>query len=432
MSSAASGETLSLKARCIYQLRAGLPTVSQDLTIVGNGATLERSDAPDTPAFTILSVADSIAVAVSDLNFANGDGAISVTGGSTNLTVQGGRFTDNHGVTGGAIYDNTGIGNLSVTGATFIRNTVTGSGGAIYTGPLGGDLTLTGDTFVGNAAGEGGGAILDFNVYGGVVTDCSFYDNRAADGGAIAEDTIEGGVIQGVFSRNTATDDGGAIANVYAYVTVGGTIFGNHAGNEGGGIYLGHLEYAEIGMTLTATLRGNSAEDGGGLYSVDDIADLTSSTIDSNAAMANGGGIYNEQGGDGFGTINLGASQVDSNRAGAEGGGMYTVGGLAMVTASGTPIDRNTAATGGGGIYDSSGGTVTLTNSPVLYNEPDNCEPAGSITGCTSRALPAPSGRSGSVGAVKNRNAATGPALPRHGACRLDRARGRPLCRGSV
>jgi len=54
-----------------------------------------------------------------------------------------------------------------------------------------------------------------------------------------------------------------------------------------------------------------------------------------------------------------------------------------IVTASGTPIVHNTAVTAGGGIYNGSGGTITLTNSPVLYNKPDNCEPPGSITGCT-------------------------------------------------
>ena len=68
---------------------------------------------------------------------ARSDGAISVTGGSASLTVQGGRFAGNHAANGGAIYNDTGLRNLSVTGATFIQNTATGAGGAIYTGPLG-------------------------------------------------------------------------------------------------------------------------------------------------------------------------------------------------------------------------------------------------------------------------------------------------------
>jgi hypothetical protein len=49
-----------------------------------------------------------------------------------------------------------------------------------------------------------------------------------------------------------------------------------------------------------------------------------------------------------------------------------------------TVISGNWATTGGGGIYNTGGGIVTLTTSPVVNNEPDNCEPAGSITGCTN------------------------------------------------
>ena len=56
MNSASSGETLSLASGCVYRLTAGLPVVSEDLVIVGNGATLERSLLPGTPAFTILEV----------------------------------------------------------------------------------------------------------------------------------------------------------------------------------------------------------------------------------------------------------------------------------------------------------------------------------------------------------------------------------------
>jgi hypothetical protein len=79
------------------------------------------------------------------------------------------------------------------------------------------------------------------------------------------------------------------------------------------------------------------------------------------------------------------------------------------VTASETPIVHNTAAAGGG-IYDSAGGTVTLTNSPVLYNKPDNCEPPGSITGCPSSAQHTAAERFDSVHAVKNMPATHGRA----------------------
>jgi hypothetical protein len=43
---AGAGATLSLARGCVYVLTAALPVVSQDLTITGNRATLERSYAP--------------------------------------------------------------------------------------------------------------------------------------------------------------------------------------------------------------------------------------------------------------------------------------------------------------------------------------------------------------------------------------------------
>jgi hypothetical protein len=49
---------------------------------------------------------------------------------------------------------------------------------------------------------------------------------------------------------------------------------------------------------------------------------------------------------------------------------------------TGTRVLRNTAARAGGGIYDDTGATVTLAASSVLRNQPDNCEPLGSILGC--------------------------------------------------
>ena len=56
MTSATAGETLRLARSCQYVLTAALPEVSQDLTIEGNGATLERSTAAGTPDFAIITV----------------------------------------------------------------------------------------------------------------------------------------------------------------------------------------------------------------------------------------------------------------------------------------------------------------------------------------------------------------------------------------
>ena len=50
------------------------------------------------------------------------------------------------------------------------------------------------------------------------------------------------------------------------------------------------------------------------------------------------------------------------------------------VTLNHSQVTGNTAAHGGG-IFNF-GGTVTLAKRSVTGNNPDNCEPPGSITGC--------------------------------------------------
>ena len=85
----------------MYVLTTPLPTISQNLIINGNGATVERSTATGTPAFVILTVSGGT-LSLHKLSFTNGDGAISVTG-SGNLSVNGGTFSQNQAPQGGAI-----------------------------------------------------------------------------------------------------------------------------------------------------------------------------------------------------------------------------------------------------------------------------------------------------------------------------------------
>ncbi|MET8277188.1 hypothetical protein ABZV54_44660, partial [Streptomyces sp. NPDC005096] len=64
------------------------------------------------------------------------------------------------------------------------------------------------------------------------------------------------------------------------------------------------------------------------------------------------------------------------------GGGIWSGGTLAVTRSA---VLRNTATAGpgsGGGIYKA-GGTVTLDQSVVRDNTPDNCAPPGSVPGCT-------------------------------------------------
>ena len=83
-------------------------------------------------------------------------------------------------------------------------------------------------------------------------------------------------------------------------------------------------------------------------------------------------------------------SRVNNNSAGGDGGGIANgvpfPGPMPLV--GGTVTLRNSQVTGnhaahGGGIFNS-GGTVTLSNTAVTGNVVDNCEPTGTIAGCTA------------------------------------------------
>jgi hypothetical protein len=135
-------------------------------------------------------------------------------------------------------------------------------------------------------------------------------------------------------------------------------------------------------MLTGTSIRGKSAENGGGIYDQgqDEFSlQFTDDKITGNHASADGGGIYNLT--QPIGLLNLAHTMVSDNDAGRLGGGIYNGGPLA---AADTTISRNTAH-GGGGIYqaaDGDGSGVSLTSSAVLHNIPDNCEPPGTIMGC--------------------------------------------------
>jgi predicted outer membrane repeat protein len=350
VSGAASGETLSLASYCLYRLTAGLPVISQTLTIDGNNATLKRSTAKAIGPFVILR-ANGGGLTINALNFRNGDNAITLTGEAA-LTLTGGKFIGNSGTDGGAIYDFTGGDGTVVTGAQFIANTASGSGGAIYDNAAMYGAQITDCTFTRNQAGADGGGVYDFSQANDSATGSRFFANRAAAGGGGWFST-DATILSHVVARgNVATGQGGGLWVADNFTVQDSVIQGNQAGTNGGGLYDEGSERQE--QVLGTTVRGNTAADGGGIYA------------------------------DNAGVLTLTGDRIAGNDASSYGGGVFVTGtpGDGVATVTSTRIVRNVAATGGGGIYNQSQVAFTLTTSEVSDNEPDNCEPLGSITGC--------------------------------------------------
>ena len=382
LSGVSSGATLNLASQCTYRLTQGLPAVSHDLTINGRGATLERSYAGGTAPFTILTV-DSGAVVISQLSFRNGRGAITDTGTGL-LTVTGGTFRGNSAADGGAIYLDNAINGPQLTGVTFSGNSAADSGGAVNVNAASADPSIDHCVFIGNTAGDAGGAFSEYGFLGWLTAD-TFRGNTAQTGGAMAISNDDGESLSDVVvSGNSATLDGGGI---YDTGDVGlflndSTVAGNHAGGRGGGVY--NSRGSEVRSSL---ITGNRAADGGGYYNgrVGSVS-FTASRVSGNHATADGGGIYNSSPSplsDAFGSVALSHTTIADNSAAASGGGLYNQGEADL---DGSQVVRNRAPGGGGGIYDDvldqfTG--VTVKNSTVRGNQPDNCEPPGTISGCT-------------------------------------------------
>lgn len=289
MAVAASGTTLSLAAGCVYNLTAALPEVSQVLAITGNGATLQRSHAAGTAAFSIVTVTGSGVLTVSELNFRHGDGAIAVTD-QAQLTVNGGTFTGNTAEDGGAIFSDAIPHAPQINDATFVRNTATGEGGADI--GLGGAIanysqvtgvTVNGSVFIGNK-GADGGAIWDIGEAGEISTS-TFRGNTAENGGAVWLEGQQESLTDVVIRHNSGSGDGGGIYNATEdFSLINSTVSGNHAGGQGGGLYEDGGPYdGQVSGVSGSRIKGNSAADGGGIYDEGPvILRLIASTVSGN------------------------------------------------------------------------------------------------------------------------------------------------------
>jgi hypothetical protein len=247
----AGNQTLSLASGCTFTLSTvdnngvnGLPQITSTMVIQGNGDTITRSTAPNTPGFRFFKTTFSGNLTLTDLTLSNGGGIFEggAIYGIGPISVNLSTFTNNStgGGGGGAIFDS---GALSVTNSTFLSNATGTLGGAISAGQAientDYSLTVLGSTFSGNQSGGGGGAISTDNS--GWMINSTLNGNSSPEGGAfldhgapsfkILDVTVDGNV------AGTASA-GGGITNAVttAALTVTNTIVADNTnGNCGSG-----------------------------------------------------------------------------------------------------------------------------------------------------------------------------------------------------
>lgn len=239
----ADADVLVLSAGCTYTLTAlgGLP-VTTPITVLGNGAIVERSAATppplnDPPDFRLFKVEATGQLSIDRLTLRN---AYARQGGAVHnegtLVLSNSVVSDNFasnggGLEGGGLY-NTPAGRMAVTASTFLRNRST-AGGAIVNEGL---LEVADSSFRGNRADFGAGI---HNTGTATVARSTFSGSFSDDGGGL----INGGPGMLTVANSTVSGSAGgaAIATAGGSVVVTGSTLAHNGpvtSTHVGGVYV--------------------------------------------------------------------------------------------------------------------------------------------------------------------------------------------------
>ena len=212
--------TIVLATDCTYVLTSaysgsnGLPTITEDVQLVGNFTRIERStSAPD---FRIIEISGTGDLTTTGIVYSNGivdgDGGCFLMIDSATLTINGGAIHNCQAVAGGAIADDDGTdGPLTVTGVHLVNNFAEEVGGAIFIND-GNVVKLQGSILTANLASAGGAIFTDGSV---VLQNTAVYQNHAFDvGGGVLKD---GGTVVLISSSvmNNTPDNCFPIASIF-------------------------------------------------------------------------------------------------------------------------------------------------------------------------------------------------------------------------
>ncbi|MFN8451631.1 MAG: Ig-like domain-containing protein, partial [Anaerolineae bacterium] len=231
--------------------RTGLPPISTDIVINGNGSTIQRGD--HTFEFRLMQVLASGNLTLNDLTLTRGSatnrggGAIQAFGNLTlnDVNVQNNRGPTNASAWGGGIAMQ-GSAALTINGGTFSDN----SRLAIY--GVNGSITIHGAVFTHNADGAvSGGRPLN-------ITNSTFDSNS----GAVAGSSID--ISASTFTNNTGTGGFSAISVKNGSLSLSNSVIRNNVtSNYGGAVYI----YASQATLTDNIVIGNQFSTGSAIYS---------------------------------------------------------------------------------------------------------------------------------------------------------------------
>lgn len=322
----------------------GLPAITSEITIAGNGHAIERVDTA--PEFRLFLVEGGGGLTLND---------VTLRGGSVPSD---GRFAANDGEDGGAIY-------VRQAGRLIVSN---------------------GTRITGNQAFEGGGGIFASGDADEIIvrgTNTSVDNNSSNYGGGVAVPRIGASVgdiplrVEGgaEIANNTATREGGGIFAARKVILENAVISGNEAGRDGGGLFQQRngviLTPAGVpNITIFSEVRAgtqilnNTTEGVGGGISVDNLGALRiigpDIEISGNVAARNGGGVNS------IGTLDRISGATFADNEASLGGGLYVVDDLNVSDAA----FINNLAEFGGGLHTvgTDGAATEVTDTRFLNN----------------------------------------------------------------
>ncbi len=197
--------------------------------------------------------------------------------------------------------------------------------------------------------GTGNLTVTGLTLSGGTVTTNTGGGMKIEAGGTTS-------VTNATLSGNFAVSGGGIFNNGGTVSVTNSTLSGNSTSNDGGGIF----NDGGTASVTNSTLSGNSASFGGGILINGGTASITNSILSGNSANDDGGGIFNN------GTVSVTNSTLSGNSA-TEGGGIFNFAGAANITANVTNSTLSgNSATVGGAIFNQE--TLSITNSTLTGN----------------------------------------------------------------
>ncbi len=290
---------------------SGLPLILGDLTIEGNGSTIERTGRNDLRLFTVL-----------------------VTGDLTinNTTLTGGR---NGYYYGGAAYTNGGT--ITLNDSTVSGNSSYGGGGLAA---VEGAITVNNSTMTGNEGYQGGAFYVRYGTI--TINDSQISGNTSTYGSGGVAYGYEGAITinRSVVESNSATYGGGAVSSFYGRSDG----YGQHAPEQ----RHRKRDMAERSTSPPAAPRSpaasflnNEAYGGGAVSGFDSTITVESSTLSGNSVKSIGGALY------AFGApLDVKQSTFSSNTAVDDGGAIYLD--EVVATMSGVVMVGNQAGATGG------------------------------------------------------------------------------------